>query len=98
MRKTKDTTLTDSKNKPSSIKLKDGFVVTDFIVASNIDYVYAEENGSFKLLNLNILGTTSSDVVIDLIETGSSVAIINGLNMDVYNLDESVLKDALINM
>lgn len=98
MRKTKNTITTDTKSKPSSIKLKDGFIVTDFIVASNIDYVYAEEDGNFKLLNLNILGTTSSDVVIDLIETGSSVAIINGLNMDVYNLDESVLKDALINM
>lgn len=80
------------------VKLNDGFIVSDFIVKSGVDFVYAKKDNTFVLLNLSTLGVTPEDVIEGLVENGEGVAIISGLEMEVYNMTEETLKNTMINM
>ena len=82
----------------TSLKVNNGFVVTDFIVATDVNFVYAKDEQGYKLLNLDTMGITDEETIIDLINSGASVAIIDKLNMDVYNLDEDILKQAMVSL
>lgn len=82
----------------SKLKVNNGFVVTDFIVKTDINFVYSKTEAGYKLLNLDTLGVIEEQSIVDLIDAGASVAIIEKLDMYVYNLDEDVLKQAMISL
>lgn len=81
---------------PQKLKVQNGFIVNDFITKSGIDFVYAKKEDGYRLLNLSMMGDASGESVDELVNAGFSVAIIEGLNMEVFNLDEDKLKLALI--
>lgn len=85
---------TDSKS--TNLKLNNGFNVGDFMMKAELDYVYSKREEGFFLLNLNVLGEMQEDEVVALIENGSSVAVIEDMNMEVYNVEESKVLSAMI--
>lgn len=94
----KENLLAKTEKEAAKVKLNNGFDVSEFIVKSGVDFVYAKNNGEFTLLNLDTLGVTPESVICGLVEGEDSVAIISGLDMEVYNMSESTLKNAMINM
>lgn len=82
----------------NTARLKNNFVVSDFAVKTELDFVYSiTDEGVCLLLNSNIFGEIPQDEVMKLCEN-SKVAIISNtfMEMMVFNVDEMDIINALM--
>lgn len=84
--------------KPQTVKLKNNFVVSKFIVNASTDYAYSvvNEDEAF-LLNVAQFGSIKLSEVRKIIEMGERVIIVHNesMSMYVYNIPEEVVISAL---
>lgn len=81
------------------IKLKNNFVVSDFMVETKLDFLYAIKNENEAiLLNVDVFGTTSMKDVAKLAKE-KRVALIHepSMEMYVYNVPEEEVIEVLFN-
>lgn len=87
-----------SEIKSVELELKDGFNVINFIGEVNVDYVFSKKKEDYLLLNIQNLGVLKQSDINKLIAQGQKVAIIEGLHMEVFNVDEGELLNAMLNL
>lgn len=88
-------------NNMSVYKLKSGFKVHELLLKINVDYLFSKNDSEdfYRLLNIEEFGHLSEDNV-NKLKRSKSVVIINNdtLQMEVFNIDEDELLQALMEM
>lgn len=82
-------------------KLKNGFKVHELLQKINVDYLFSKSNDEnfYRLLNIDEFGHTDEESL-NMLKKNKSIIIINNdtLDMEAFNVDESELLQALMEM
>lgn len=82
-----------------TVKLSNGFVVSDFIIGANVDFAYSlNDNDTALLLNIEAFGNIDLSEVRKLIEAGHRTILVHNetMNMYVYNISEEDVFSVLL--
>lgn len=81
------------------MQLEDKFSVSDFMSVIDVDFIYAEKDGRLLLLNQDMYGAISPDIV-ESQKDLSRIVVINTATsvMEVYNIPKDEIDQAMLLM